>query len=118
MELEPAWGFTKSGHIGRCKNFQNYSATSKSQRKNTKDQDKSDCASVNFIQRIENNTVQISVNKTKTFALIDTGAIISRVSQSINNKTDFSNSKLESPDFLFIKGLTGQKLKVFSSFFL
>lgn len=86
--------------------------------KNTKEQDKSDCASVNFTQRIENNTVQISVNKAKTFALIDTGASISRVSQSIINKTDFSNSKLESPDFLFIKGLTGQKLKVFSSFLL
>lgn len=56
--------------------------------------------------------MQISIRKTKTFALIDTGASISCVSQSFISKTDFSNSKLESPDFLFIKGVSGQKLKV------
>lgn len=31
------------------------------------------------------------------------------MSQSFISKTDFSNSKLESSDFLFIKGVSGQK---------
>lgn len=56
--------------------------------------------------------MQISIRKTKTFALIDTGASISCVSQSFLSKTDLANSKLESPDFSFIKGVTGQKLRV------
>lgn len=56
--------------------------------------------------------MQISIRKTKTFALIDTGASISCVSQSFLSKTDLANSKLESPDFSFIKGVSGQKLRV------
>lgn len=44
--------------------------------------------------------------------MIDTGACISCVSQSFVDKTEFSSSKLESPDFLFIKGVSGQKLIV------
>lgn len=44
--------------------------------------------------------------------MIDTGASISCVSQSFISKTDFSNSKLQSPEFLFIKGVSGQKLIV------
>lgn len=55
--------------------------------------------------------MQISIRKTKTFALIDTGASISCVSQSFLSKTDLANSKLESPDFSFIKGVSGQNLE-------
>lgn len=68
---------------------------------------------MNFTQTIEKNTVQISIKKTKTFARIDTGASISCISQSFLSKTEFCQSKLLlSPDFMFIKGVSGQKLKV------
>lgn len=55
--------------------------------------------------------MQISIRKTKTFALIDTGASISCVSQSFISRTDFLNSKLELADCLSIKCVSGQKLK-------
>lgn len=70
------------------------------------------CADVNFTQTIEKNTINVSVSNVKTFALIETCASISCISQPFLAKTSFSNAALLNSDFSFIKGVSGQRLKV------
>lgn len=57
-------------------------------------------------------TIKVSVSNDKTFALIDTGASISCISQPCLAKTSFWNAALEKSDFLFIKSVSGKRLKV------
>ena len=70
------------------------------------------CANVNFTQTIEKNTIRVSVAGVKTNALVDTGANISCVSNSFLSKTNLFNDRLDRSNFSFIKGVTGQKLRV------
>ena len=70
------------------------------------------CANVNFTQTIEKNTIRVSVAGVKTNALVDTSANISCVSSSFLSKTNLVNYRLDRSNFSFIKGVTGQQLRV------
>lgn len=63
-------------------------------------------------KRLKKNTIKVSVSNDKSFALIITGASISCISQPCLAKTSFCNAALEKSDFLFIKSVSGKRLKV------
>lgn len=82
----------------RLENFENESATCKS-------------ADINIATNMTKNTVDVSINKKRTNALVDTGASITVISALFLNKTSYANAVLTKPDFHFVNGVGG-RLKV------
>lgn len=82
----------------RLENFENESAKCKS-------------ADINIATNMTKNTVDVSINKKRTNALVDTGASITVVSALLLNKTSYANAVLTKPDFHFVNGVGG-RLKV------
>lgn len=63
---------------------------------------------LNLATNMIKNTVDISINKKRTNALVDTGVSITVVSALFLNKTSYANAVLMKPDFYFVNGFGGR----------
>ncbi|CAG2214165.1 unnamed protein product [Mytilus edulis] len=71
-----------------------------------------DCAEVGFTTPLQQNTIDVIIDKRKTHGLIDTGASISIINKELLDKTGYAQNRLKPPTYLKIKGVSGQKLNV------
>ncbi|CAG2187385.1 unnamed protein product [Mytilus edulis] len=70
------------------------------------------CAEVAFQTPLQQNTIDVIIDKRKTHGLIDTGASISIINKELLDKTGYAQDRLKPPTYLKIKGVSGQKLNV------
>lgn len=65
-------------------------------------------ADLNLATNMIKNTVDVSINKKRTNAPVDTGASITVVSALFFNKTSYANAVLLKPDFYFVNEVGGR----------